>query len=176
MREALLSGRPSLADGGPIVRLCGNDEQPAMLRIVNTAARKYRGVIPDDRWRDPYMPADELSHEIAGGVVFWGAELNGVLVGVMGKQAVLDVDLIRHAYVMPDVQGHGVGGVLLRHLCARTSRPILVGTWAAATWAIAFYERHGFDLIPRGETAILLRKYWSIPERQIETSVVLRRP
>jgi GNAT superfamily N-acetyltransferase len=158
-----------------IIRLCRDDEQPAILRIINAAAEKYRGVIPEDRWHDPYMPAEALAGEIAAGVAFWGAELDGVLVGVMGRQQVRDVELIRHAYVTTAIQGRGIGGLLLTHLCTQTDRPILVGTWAAATWAIAFYERHDFRLVPRVETADLLRTYWSIPERQIETSVVLRK-
>jgi GNAT superfamily N-acetyltransferase len=147
-----------------------------ILRIINAAAEKYRDVIPNDRWHEPYMAADELAREIASGVIFTGAELDQGLVGVMGRQEVLDVDLIRHAYVMPGVQAQGIGSLLLAHLCAQTSRPILVGTWAAATWAIAFYERHGFRLVPREEIASLLSRYWSIPDRQIETSVVLTRP
>jgi GNAT superfamily N-acetyltransferase len=159
-----------------IIRLCRGDERPAILGIINAAAQKYCGVIPEDRSHDPYMPADQLASEIAAGVEFWGAELNGALTGVMGRQAVRDVELIRHAYVTPAAQGRGVGGLLLAHLCARLHCPILVGTWSAATWAIGFYQSHGFRLMPRAETADLLRAYWSIPERQIETSVVLRKP
>jgi GNAT superfamily N-acetyltransferase len=160
----------------PIVRRCRDEDQPALLRIINSAAQKYRGVIPEDRWHDPYMSADELAAEIAAGVEFWGAELDdAALVGVMGIQQVLDVDLIRHAYVAPEVQGRGIGGLLLAQLCAHRSRPILVGTWAAATWAIEFYQRRGFRLVARDEAATLLRTYWTVPDRQIETSVVLRK-
>ena len=128
-----------------------------------------------DRWHDPYMTADDLAAEMAAGVVFWGAEIDRTLVGVMGVQPVLDVDLIRHAYVAPAFQGRGIGSRLLAELCRQSTRPILVGTWAAATWAIAFYQRHDFRLVPRQEVADLLRKYWTIPDRQIETSVVLRK-
>jgi GNAT superfamily N-acetyltransferase len=159
----------------PMVRPCRDDEQSTLLHIVNAAAQRYRGVIPDDCWHEPYMHADELAHEVAAGVKFWGAELDAALVGVMGMQQVLDVALIRHAYVAPEVQGRGLGGLLLRELCAQQPRPVLVGTWAAATWAIRFYERHGFCLAANDEKAVLLRKYWSVPERQIEASVVLRK-
>jgi GNAT superfamily N-acetyltransferase len=121
------------------------------------------------------MPAEELANEIAAGVEFWGAELGDVLVGVMGIQQVLDVDLIRHAYVLPTFQGKGVGGLLLTKLCEHRSRPILIGTWAAASWAINFYKRHDFSVVGSEEASALLRTYWSIPERQIATSVVLRK-
>ncbi len=144
---------------------------------MNEAAEAYRGVIPADRWHEPYMPAAELAAEIRSGVEFWGAEDDtGRLVGVMGIQAVRDVELIRHAYVLPDAQGAGVGGQLLEHLVARAERPLLVGTWAAAVWAIGFYQRHGFTVCDRPRTADLLREYWTIPDRQIETSVVLEGP
>ena len=156
-----------------MIRACRPAERDAILAIVNDAAEAYRGVIPADRWHEPYMPAAELDDEIAAGVAFWGYEDGGDLVGVMGVQPVLDVELIRHAYVAPGGQRRGVGGVLLEDLLARTTRPVLVGTWAAASWAIAFYERHGFELVARERTAALLEKYWSIPARQVETSVVL---
>jgi GNAT superfamily N-acetyltransferase len=152
------------------IRPCRDDERAAILDIVNAAAQAYRGVIPADRWHEPYMPAAELDAEIAAGVAFWGCEEDGELVAIMGIQPVRDVELIRHAYVLPSHQGRGLGGALLEHLLHRGERPVLVGTWAAATWAIRFYERHGFA---RADTE-LLREYWSIPERQIETSVVLR--
>ena len=123
------------------------------------------------------MSADELAREIDAGVEFWGYEDGGQLLGVMGVQSVEDVDLIRHAYVAPASQRRGVGSVLLERLARPTDRPLLVGTWAAAEWAIRFYERHGFELVSRDETARLLRTYWTISDRQIETSVVLtRRP
>jgi GNAT superfamily N-acetyltransferase len=155
------------------IRPCRDDERAAILAIVNAAAEAYRGVIPADRWHEPYMPAEELDAEIAAGVVFWGYEDGGELVGIMGIQPVGDVDLIRHAYVLPDRQGRGIGGELLEHLRGSASRRMLVGTWAAAEWAIRFYRTHGFELLPRDEGAALLRRYWTIPERQIETSVVL---
>ena len=147
-----------------------------MLAIVNAAAQAYRGVIPADRWHEPYMPREELDGEIAAGVEFWGYEDGDGLVGMMGIQPVRDVDLIRHAYVAPRSQRGGIGGALLEHLMERRERRVLVGTWAAATWAIAFYERHGFAYVGRERTAALLKDYWAIPERQIETSVVLARP
>ena len=147
-----------------------------MLALVNAAAEAYRGVIPADRWHEPYMPAEELDAEIAAGVEFWGYEDADGLVGVMGVQGVRDVDLIRHAYVAPHSQRGGIGGALLERLLDGRTRRVLVGTWAAATWAIAFYERHGFQHVGRERTAALLKDYWSIPERQIETSVVLARP
>jgi GNAT superfamily N-acetyltransferase len=159
-----------------IIRRCRDDEQPTLLRIINLAAQRYHGVIPTDCWHEPYMPADELAAESAAGVEFWGAELDGALVGVMGIQQVLDADLIRHAYVLPEFQGKGIGGLLLAHLCAQRSRPILIGTWAAASWAIGFYRRYGFRLVGSEEARSLLQTYWTVPDRQIETSVVLRRP
>ena len=152
---------------------CTDPDLPAMLAIINDAAQAYRGVIPADRWHEPYMPAEELAAEIAAGVVFWGCENDGRLVGVMGLQPVQDVALIRHAYVATAARRGGIGGELLRHLIAQSDRPVLVGTWAAATWAIRFYERHGFTLVAPDEKARLLATYWSIPERQIDTSVVL---
>jgi GNAT superfamily N-acetyltransferase len=158
------------------IRRCRDDEREAILAIVNAAAEAYRGVIPPDRWHEPYMAAAELEAELAAGVEFWGYEADGALLGVMGIQPVRDVDLIRHAYVLPASQRHGVGGALIRHVQARAERPLLVGTWAAAVWAIGFYRRHGFELVGPERTAALLRTYWSIPERQIETSVVLASP
>lgn len=156
-----------------MIRRCTDPDLPAMLTIINDAAQAYRGVIPADRWHEPYMPAEELAAEIAAGVVFWGCENDGRLVGVMGLQPVQDVALIRHAYVATAARRGGIGGELLRHLIAQSDRPVLVGTWAAATWAIRFYERHGFTLVAPDEKARLLATYWSIPERQIDTSVVL---
>ena len=157
------------------IRPCRDDERDAILAIVNAAAEAYRGVIPADRWHDPYMPADELDGEIAAGVTFWGCEDGGGLVGVVGFQPVLDVDLIRHAYVSPGSQRGGIGGALLEHLVSSTTRPLLVGTWAAAEWAISFNRRHGFELASAERSRTLLETYWNIPERQIETSVVLDR-
>jgi GNAT superfamily N-acetyltransferase len=158
------------------VRPCREDERDAILAIVNAAAEAYRDVIPPDRWREPYMPADELAAEIAAGVAFWGYEEDERLLGIMGIQPVREVELIRHAYVAPGSQGRGVGAVLLEHLTRRSTRPLLVGTWAAAEWAIRFYRRHGFEPVSPERRTQLLTTYWTIPERQIETSVVLARP
>jgi N-acetylglutamate synthase-like GNAT family acetyltransferase len=148
-------------------------DRPAILAIVNDAAQAYRGVIPADRWHDPYMPTDEFEKEISDGVVFWVAEEEGRLLGVMGIQDKRDVALVRHAYVASATQGKGVGTRLLRHVEGLADKPILIGTWAAASWAIEFYERNGFTVVPDSEKDRLLRTYWSIPARQIETSVVL---
>jgi GNAT superfamily N-acetyltransferase len=158
------------------IRPCRDDEREAIFAIVNAAAEAYRGAIPADRWHEPYMPPEELDAEIAAGVRFWGYEAeDGELLGIMGIQRVDDVELIRHAYVVPASQGRGVGGALLDHLMEAATLPVLVGTWTAATWAIRFYERHGFEVTSRAETTRLLKRYWSIPDRQIETSVVLTR-
>lgn len=147
----------------------------AMLNVVNDAAQAYKGVIPEDRWKEPYMPAEELKQEVESGVEFYGWKENSVLVAVMGIQVVNDATLIRHAYVLTAHQRRGIGENLLKHLMrlARTST-VLVGTWEAAYWAVRFYEKHGFRLVPSEEKDRLLRKYWNIPERQIETSVVLK--
>jgi GNAT superfamily N-acetyltransferase len=159
-----------------VIRPCRADEHEAVFAIVNAAAEAYRGVIPADRWHDPYMGREELAAEIEAGVIFWGYEADGALVGVMGIQAVGAVDLIRHAYVLPARQRHGVGSALLVRLRSLSDRRMLVGTWAAAEWAIHFYERHGFLLVSETEKAELLRRYWTIPDRQIQTSVVLANP
>jgi N-acetylglutamate synthase-like GNAT family acetyltransferase len=145
----------------------------AILAIVNDAAQAYRGVIPVDRWHEPYMPTDELEKEISSGVVFWVAEEEGRLLGVMGIQDKGEVALVRHAYVAPTLQRTGVGTRLLRHVEGLAHKPILIGTWAGASWAIEFYRRNGFTVVPDGDKDRLLRTYWSIPARQIETSVVL---
>jgi GNAT superfamily N-acetyltransferase len=155
------------------IRPCRDDDREAILAIVNAAAEAYRGVIPADRWHEPYMPRDELDGEITAGVVFWGYEEDGRLIGVMGLQPVRDVDLIRHAYVLPSGQRRGIGGALLKHLRQMSTRPMLVGTWAAADWAIRFYQRHGFELVAPARKSALLKTYWNIPDRQIATSVVL---
>jgi len=157
-----------------ICRLSSTDSD-SILRVVNDAAEAYKGVIPEDRWKEPYMPAEELRREIEGGVEFYGWTENNGLVAVMGIQPVNEVTLIRHAYVVPSRQRRGIGKKLLNHLIkiAQTSQ-ILVGTWEAAHWAISFYEKHGFRLVPKEEKNKLLKKYWNIPERQIETSVVLK--
>jgi N-acetylglutamate synthase-like GNAT family acetyltransferase len=156
-----------------MIRRCEETDFETIHEIINEAAQVYRGIIPADRWKEPYMHRDELRHEIEAHVRFWGYEEDGQLLGVMGIQDVLDVTLIRHAYVRTAQQNKGIGGKLLSHLRTLTSLPILLGTWADATWAIRFYEKHGFRLVTPEEKDRLLRKYWSIPDRQIETSVVL---
>jgi GNAT superfamily N-acetyltransferase len=156
-----------------MIRACGRADLGAMYQIINDAAQAYEGIIPSDRWHDPYMPMDELEDEIAAGVRFWGYESDGELVGVMGMQDKGDVDLIRHAYVKTARRKGGIGSALLRHIEKTTRKPILLGTWTAADWAIRFYEKNGYRKLSRPETERLLRKYWRIPERQIETSVVL---
>jgi GNAT superfamily N-acetyltransferase len=158
------------------IRPCHDEELATIVAIINAAALAYRGVIPSDQWHEPYMPLDALRRDIAAGTTFWGHELEGELVGVMGMQPVHDVDLIRHAYVRPLCQRHGVGAALLEHLRAQSTRRMLVGTWAAATWAINFYRRHGFELVSPERNSELLDTYWTIPARQLETSVVLAHP
>jgi GNAT superfamily N-acetyltransferase len=156
-----------------MIRRCIADDLPAMLSIINDAAMAYRGVIPADRWHDPYMPLDELKSEISHGVNFWGSGGSGTLDGVMGIQDIRDVTLVRHAYVKPGMQKRGIGTELLNHLKKLTGRPLLVGTWKAAVWAVEFYRKNGFTLVSEKEKNELLGKYWTIPERQVETSVVL---
>jgi GNAT superfamily N-acetyltransferase len=155
------------------IRLCRDDEREPIFRIINAAAEAYRGVIPEDCWHEPYMPLDELEREIAAGVTFWGYSVDEALVGVMGIQPVRDVDLIRHAYILPAHQRHGIGGVLLEHLIRLGARRMLVGIWADAEWAVRFYERHGFVQTSPADKLTFLKKYWTVPDRQIETSVVL---
>ena len=145
----------------------------AILAIINDAAQAYRGVIPSDRWHEPYMSADELAKEIASGVIFWMAEDNGQLLGVMGIQDKEDVALVRHAYTATTLQRKGVGTRLLRHVERMGDKPMLIGTWADASWAIEFYRRNGFTVVSDGDKNHLLRAYWSVPARQVETSVVL---
>jgi GNAT superfamily N-acetyltransferase len=159
-----------------IVRPCRKDERPVIADIINDAAEAYRGVIPADRWHEPYMSARELDSEISAGVAFLAYESEAGVIAVMGVQAVRDVDLIRHAYVRPRSQRQGVGAALINHIRSESPRRILVGTWAAASWAIAFYQRHGFVMNSAEQGTALLRSYWTIPERQIATSVVLESP
>jgi GNAT superfamily N-acetyltransferase len=156
-----------------VIRRCTEDDFETMYSIINDAAMAFKGVIPADRWHEPYMPREELRHEIDAGIVFWGYEEGGELVGVMGMQDVQDVTLFRHAYVRTAMRNRGVGGKLLAFLYDQTNRPVLIGTWAAADWAIRLYEKHGFRLVTADEKDRLLRKYWPIPDRQTETSVVL---
>jgi GNAT superfamily N-acetyltransferase len=156
-----------------MLRPCTDADNTTICAIINDAARAYQGLIPADRWHEPYMPLAALQAEVAAGVTFWGYVEDGELIGVMGSQAVCDVTLIRHAYVRTDRRRGGIGGHLLAHLLARATTPVLIGTWAAAEWAIRFYECHGFRQVSPAEKDRLLRAYWTIPDRQIETSVVL---
>jgi N-acetylglutamate synthase-like GNAT family acetyltransferase len=156
-----------------MIRPCTDSDVPNICAIVNDAAQAYKGVIPADRWHEPYMPMEQLKEEIAAGVKFWGYEDGGQLVGVMGMQPVKDVSLIRHAYVKTEVRNQGIGGKLMAHILGQADRKILVGTWKAASWAVKFYQKHGFQLVSEEEKNLLLKTYWNIPEQQIETSVVL---
>jgi GNAT superfamily N-acetyltransferase len=158
-----------------VIRRCTDRDVPVMDAIINEAAQKYRGVIPADCWHEPYMSRAELESEMAAGVQFSGWEEAGALVGVMGVQRVKDATLIRHAYVRTAQQGQGIGGKLLRHLSAEVRGALLIGTWADAEWAIRFYQRHGFRLAGPAEKDRLLDTYWTIPDRQRDTSVVLMR-
>jgi len=156
-----------------MIRKCGERDFERIYSIINEAAQAYRGVIPKDCWKEPYMARKELRSEIGDGVVFWGYDENGVLLGVMGIQDIKDVSLIRHAYVASTNQKRGIGSRLVTYLRSLTSRPLLVGTWEDASWAVRFYQNHGFKLVSKSTKDRLLRDYWSISERQIETSVVL---
>jgi len=156
-----------------MIRPCTASDVPDIYSIVNDAAQAYQGVIPPDRWHEPYLPLEKLKGEIAAGVKFWGYEEDRRLVGVMGMQPVKDVTLIRHAYVRAEKRNHGIGGKLLNHLLERIEGKILVGTWQAAGWAVRFYQKYGFQLVGTEEKNRLLSTYWQIPSRQIETSVVL---
>ena len=158
------------------IRLIREEETAKALSVINAAAAAYRGVIPDDRWHEPYMPEQEFTSERRAGVNFWGFQADGNLLGVMGLQSVRDVDLIRHAYVLPASQGRGVGGALLDHLRRLGTKRTLVGTWAAADWAIRFYRHHGFALVSPAAKTRLLKTYWTVLARQIESSVVLANP
>jgi GNAT superfamily N-acetyltransferase len=159
-----------------VIAPCQPADLPAIFEIINDAALAYKGVIPADRWHEPYMPMPELKSEIAKGVRFYGYSLDGRLVGVMGIQDVKNVTLIRHAYVRTAARRNGIGRTLLEHLNQLTKRPILIGTWKAATWAVRFYEKNGFTLVSDEEKNRLLRIYWTIPDRQVEESVVLVSP
>ncbi|MHB1043010.1 MAG: GNAT family N-acetyltransferase [Eubacteriales bacterium] len=156
-----------------MIRLCKEEDFDLVNSIINDGAMAYKGVIPADRYHEPYMSREELRHEIGAGVVFWGYEEEGELAGVMGIQDVKDVTLIRHAYVRTAKRNRGIGGKLLAFLRGQAKRPLLIGTWADAYWAVSFYEKHGFRLVTPEEKDRLLKKYWTIPERQVETSVVL---
>jgi GNAT superfamily N-acetyltransferase len=159
-----------------MIRRCDDRDFELIWAIINDGARAYKGVIPEDRWTEPYMSKNELRHEIDDGVAFWGYEEGGKLVGVMGFQEVQDVILIRHAYVATSSQKRGIGAHLLSHLRKLTPGPVLIGTWSHAVWAIRFYEKHGFQIVRPQQKDPLLRRYWTVPERQIEASVVLADP
>jgi GNAT superfamily N-acetyltransferase len=158
-----------------MIRRCTLADVDQIFAVINDAAEAYRGVIPADRWHEPYMPLEDLDAEIDAGVAFWAAVESDRIDAVMGIQPVKDVALIRHAYTRTEAQGRGLGAALLGHLQALTDRPILIGTWTAAAWAIRFYERHGFRLVTPAEKDRLLDTYWRIPARQRDTSVVLAR-
>jgi GNAT superfamily N-acetyltransferase len=159
-----------------MIRRCDPHDFESIWVIINDGAQAYKGIIPADRWTEPYMSREKLQHEIDDGVVFWGYEDAGSLVAVMGIQQVQDVTLIRHAYVRTTSQKQGIGALLLSQLRNMANNPVLIGTWADAAWAIRFYERYGFQVVTPDEKQRLLKKYWTIPERQIETSVVLADP
>ncbi|RSL15504.1 N-acetylglutamate synthase-like GNAT family acetyltransferase [Edaphobacter aggregans] len=156
-----------------MIRRCDDRDFEVIWTIINDGSQAYKGIIPADRWTEPYMSQEKLRHEINDGVVFWGCEEDGTLAGVMGIQPVQDVTLIRHAYVRTGSQKQGIGARLLSHLREMADGPVLIGTWADAVWAIRFYERYGFEVVGSEEKNRLLKKYWTVPERQIETSVVL---
>jgi GNAT superfamily N-acetyltransferase len=156
-----------------MIRKCKPSDIDAIFEVINDAAVAYKGVIPDDRWHEPYMSAEEIRHEIQDGVIFWGFEQEGCLAGLMGIQDKGEVTLIRHAYVLSRCRRQGIGEKLLGYLEDLTDKPILIGTWKDASWAISFYRKHGYYLVSDEEKEPLLSKYWSIPKRQIETSVVL---
>jgi N-acetylglutamate synthase-like GNAT family acetyltransferase len=159
-----------------MIRRCEERDFELIWSIINDGAQAYKGVIPADRWTEPYMSKEELRQEIDDGVVFWGCEEAGSLLGVMGLQKVQDVTLIRHAYVRTSSQKQGIGSRLLSFLLNKAERPVLIGTWADANWAIRFYRKHGFQVVDQQKKERLLRRYWTVPERQIEISVVLADP
>jgi GNAT superfamily N-acetyltransferase len=156
-----------------MIHQCTKQDFNTILEIINDGAQAYKGIIPADRWHDPYMSGQHLREELNTGICFWGWRENDRLIGVMGIQDRGDVTLIRHAYVRTILRNRGVGSQLLQHLESITDKPILIGTWAAANWAVAFYEKHNYRLVSPDEKNRLLKKYWNIPERQVETSVVL---
>lgn len=156
-----------------MIRDCVASDFEDMYQVINDAAQAYRDIIPADRWKEPYMPREELRDEIAAGVTFLGYEEDSELAGVMGTQDVQDVTLIRHAYVRTHRHNQGIGGQLLSRIMDGATRPVLIGTWADAVWAVRFYEHRGFKVVSTQEKERLLRKYWTVPDRQIETSVVL---
>ena len=163
----------SLKRDNVVFRQCGEREFDFVYFIINEAAVAYRGLIPEDHFKEPYMSRQEFRSEIGDGVEFWGYEENDALRGVMGIQRMQDVVLIRHAYTRTEFQGNGIGSQLLKFLLTKTKRPVLIGTWTGATHAIGFYQRHGFTLVPDEVKDKLLKKYWQVPDAQIDGSVVL---
>jgi GNAT superfamily N-acetyltransferase len=159
-----------------MIRRCDDHDSELIWAIINDGAHAYKGVIPEDCWTEPYMSKNELRHEIDDGVAFWGYEESAKLVAVMGFQPVRDVTLIRHAYVATSSQRTGIGARLLSHLRKLTPGPVLIGTWSDAVWAIRFYEKHDFQVVRPQQKDRLLRQYWTVPERQIEASMVLADP
>jgi N-acetylglutamate synthase-like GNAT family acetyltransferase len=157
-----------------MVRNATPEDVPKIYEIINDAAIAYKGIIPADRWHEPYMPQAELEEQIADGVEFICYLEDGEIVGVMGIQDKGEVNLIRHAYVTTKRRGGGIGSILLRELVEHSTKPILIGTWKAADWAIRFYEKHGFTQVSETEKNKLLKTFWKIPDRQIETSTVLK--
>lgn len=156
-----------------MIKKCDDNDFNDIYIIINDVSAAYKGIIPKDRWHEPYMSVDELKGQIDKGVEFWGYYSDNVLTGVMGIQDRGDVCLIRHAYVRTVMRGQGIGGKLLTYMIMKTDLPVLIGTWAAAVWAIGFYKKYGFKMVDDAAKDMLLKKYWSIPQRQIETSVVL---
>ncbi len=156
-----------------MIRVCQEADFDMIYEIINDSAEAYRGIIPADRWLEPYMSREQLRQEVDAGVQFWGFEEGSTLAGVMGIQDRGDVTLIRHSYVRSRMRNRGIGSRLLRFLESTTEKPILIGTWADATWAVTFYQKRGYRMVSTDEKNQLLRKYWHIPERQVETSVVL---
>ncbi|MBC7948520.1 MAG: GNAT family N-acetyltransferase [Chitinophagaceae bacterium] len=156
-----------------MIRKCDDKDFRQIWEIINDGASAYKGIIPPDRWHDPYMSEEELKSQVDEGVQFWGYHEKDEMIGVMGIQDKGEVTLIRHAYVRSAHRNKGIGGMLLSHLTSGAITPILIGTWADATWAIKFYQKHGFREVSETEKTRLLMKYWNIPRRQLETSVVL---
>ncbi len=156
-----------------MIRVCVEYDVESIYDIINDAAQAYKGIIPEDRFYEPYMSLEELNVEIMNGVLFWGYEVDNEIVGVMGLQEKGEVSLIRHAYVRSNQRNNGIGGELLAYLITLTKKPLLIGTWASAFWAISFYEKHGFQVVSQASKETLLRKYWHVPEEQIQSSVVL---
>jgi len=155
---------------------CLSEDLATIYDIINDGASAYKGIIPEDRWHDPYMSREELKIQINDGVEFWKYTKEGRILGIMGIQYKGEVTLIRHAYVRTSERNKGTGSKLLHHLLSQSTTPVLIGTWADASWAIGFYQKHGFRLLPTNEKNKLLLKYWTIPARQVETSVVLASP